>query len=124
MSVITTSALIFCHVNPYSFVCRKFFSAADAVSAQMLIFMQVDGVALIINNHRNNKINDFQKRLGVVTKTIQSAATDLFHFAILFTIVVGGYTVLGFVVFGSAIDEFSSFSKSFESCFQLLIWAI
>jgi hypothetical protein len=90
----------------------------------MLIFMQVNGVALILTVLRMLKFLDFQKRLGVVTRTIQSATMDLFHFAILFLIVVGGYTVLGFVVFGSALDEFSSFSKSFETCFQLLMGEI
>ncbi len=87
----------------------------------MLILMQVNGVALILTILRMLKFLDFQKRLGVVTRTVQHAATDLFHFGILFAIVVGGYTVLGFVAFGSAIDAFSSFSNSFDTCFQLLL---
>ncbi len=83
--------------------------------------MQVNGVALVLTILRMLKFLDFQKRLGAVTRTVQYAATDLFHFGILFTIVIGGYTVLGFVAFGNAIDGFSSFSNSFETCFQLLM---
>jgi hypothetical protein len=87
----------------------------------MLLFMQVNGVALICTILRMLKFLDFQKRLGVVTRTVQYAFMDLFHFGILFSIVVAGYAVLGFVAFGSGIDSFSSFSNSFGTCFQLLM---
>lgn len=90
----------------------EFFSAADAMTAQIGQFMQTMGFALILAILRILKYLDFQKRLGVVTRTVQAASMDLFHFLILFAIVVGGYTILGFVAFGSTIEAFSSVPDS------------
>jgi hypothetical protein len=38
--------------------------------------------------------------MGLVTRTIQEAASDLFHFFILFFIVFVGYACVGSILFG------------------------
>ncbi len=40
--------------------------------------------------------------MGLVTRTIQEAASDLFHFFVLFAIVFLGYACVGSILFGYA----------------------
>jgi hypothetical protein len=99
----------------------EFFSAAEALTVQMASLWEAIRFVFILAILRILKYLNFQERLSVVTRTIQDALVDLFHFIILFVIVVGSYTVLGWVAFGGVIQGFSSVADSFNSCFALLM---
>merc|ERR1719316_595564 len=60
-----------------------------------------------------------QARLAVVTNTIVHASTDLFHFVIVFLSAFLTYTFAGTVLFGRRLKGFSSFQKSFGTCFAI-----
>ena len=98
-----------------------FFDSADRVSNEILFFMNMNGLALILTIVRMLKYLDFQKRLGIVTRTISSASVDLFHWAILFCTVLWGFTTFGLVTFGSTIQGFSSFQRGVNTCFDILM---
>eukprot|EP00746_Dinoflagellata_sp_MGD_P079359 gnl/MRDRNA2_/MRDRNA2_31720_c0_seq1.p1 gnl/MRDRNA2_/MRDRNA2_31720_c0~~gnl/MRDRNA2_/MRDRNA2_31720_c0_seq1.p1 ORF type:complete len:1604 (+),score=291.19 gnl/MRDRNA2_/MRDRNA2_31720_c0_seq1:146-4957(+) len=58
-------------------------------------------------------------RLAIVTNTIVRASTDLFHFVIVFLSAFLTYTFAGTVLFGRRLKGFSTFQKSFGSCFAI-----
>jgi hypothetical protein len=58
---------------------------------------------------------EFQPRLGLVTRTIALAWTDLSHFLLLFGVVLCGYATVGFLVFGSSVSSFSSWGDSLSN---------
>ena len=64
----------------------------------------------------------FQPRIALVTKTIEAAASDLFHFSILFTALHAGFSTCGMILFGIYVDDFhTTFGNSVRTLFSILI---
>lgn len=49
-------------------------------------------------------------------RTLDSAAGDLFHFAIVFGAVFGLFVVMGYVFFSAKVEQFSSLAWSLQTC--------
>eukprot|EP00210_Caulerpa_lentillifera_P005376 g5138.t1 len=64
---------------------------------------------------------DFQPRLGVVTRSIALAGSDLLHFSVVSGLVFFGYAMMAHLIFGSSILAFSSLGKSVNTCFEILL---
>jgi len=62
-----------------------------------------------------------QPRLAVVTQTIYSAGSELFHFLIVLFIVFMAYVIAGMFIFGRRLWEFSSFQRAAAKCFLLML---
>jgi len=102
----------------------SFFELTGSMSDQMLRYMGINGAALIFVVLRVLKVLDFQKRMGLVTRTISNAATDLAHFAVLFGMIFSCYACLAFIIFGSSIIGFSTLPRAFNTCFSILLGEI
>jgi len=59
-----------------------------------------------------------------VTRTLTLAAADLFHFFVLFFIIFFGYAIMGYLVFGNAIETFSTVPDAIMTCFEFLLGEI
>lgn len=59
-----------------------------------------------------------QPRLAVVTRTLESAYIDLFHFLIIFLSVFMTYTVAGVVLFGREVHSFTTMFRAVMTCFR------
>jgi hypothetical protein len=59
-----------------------------------------------------------QERMGLVTRTLLQASSDLFHFMILFFLVFIGYSSVGNILFGHQVEGMSTLS---QSCMTLTI---
>ena len=86
--------------------------------------MTLSGINIILMIGRSLKLMDFQPRLGIVTKTLARAASDILHFMVVFGVVFMGYVMMGTLVFGYKIKEFSSLSRSLRTCFETLLGEI
>jgi hypothetical protein len=64
---------------------------------------------------------NFHPRLGIVTRTIAKAATDLIFFLVLFCAVCSLYAFLGALIFGQEMDRFSSFALAFEAVLEICV---
>lgn len=64
---------------------------------------------------------DFQPRLGVVTRSLALAGSDLLHFSVVSGLVFFGYAIMAHLIFGSSILAFSSLSRSIHTCFEILL---
>jgi hypothetical protein len=60
----------------------------------------------------------------MLVNTIYKAAADLWHWVILFILVNFGFVLLGMAQFGSELDEFSSFTTTFELLWEMLLGAM
>eukprot|EP00746_Dinoflagellata_sp_MGD_P083302 gnl/MRDRNA2_/MRDRNA2_33178_c0_seq1.p1 gnl/MRDRNA2_/MRDRNA2_33178_c0~~gnl/MRDRNA2_/MRDRNA2_33178_c0_seq1.p1 ORF type:complete len:1065 (-),score=154.19 gnl/MRDRNA2_/MRDRNA2_33178_c0_seq1:41-2875(-) len=60
-----------------------------------------------------------QPRLAVVTNTIYSAASDLFHFGLIFICVFLTFAFAGTILFGRRMAGFSSFKTAFGTSFAI-----
>jgi hypothetical protein len=63
----------------------------------------------------------FQPQLGVITRTVGRAASDMVHFFILFFIVVLLYSFLSHLIFGANIKEFSTFGGTVQTMVNVLL---
>ena len=64
------------------------------------------------------KFTRFQGRLAVVNDTLSLAGEPLFHFGVIFGVTVGLYSVMGKIVFGHQVEEYSSLGNSFNQNFN------
>jgi hypothetical protein len=97
-----------------------FFRTTHKLSEIMMEYMYVNGLCLILIILRTLQMLDFQKRMGLVTRTIQNAFSDLMHFGILFILVISCYAFMGFHMFGSTIIEFSTPEASYHTIVDLM----
>ncbi|KAF4321781.1 hypothetical protein BBO99_00000684 [Phytophthora kernoviae] len=62
-------------------------------------------------------------RLNLLWRTLRFAAKDLLAFVIIFFTIFFGFAVMGFLTFGTAVQQYHSLSVSLTSCFQMLLGA-
>ena len=67
------------------------------------------------------KTFQFHDRLNVITKTLTVAASDLFHFCIIFMAVTALYAAIAITTFGSQLEEYHSFTKAYETFMRVLL---
>lgn len=94
----------------------------DIVSASSL-YTSLVVISLLLTCLQLLKNLDFLPRLGIITKTITGAATDLAFFFLLYIMVNVIYALLGNIIFGETEKDFATVSESFLTC-QLILLGI
>lgn len=102
----------------------KMYADMNSLSTTIAFYYAVSGLNIILYLLRVLKLMHFQPRLGVVTRTLIRAASDLFHFFILFFVIFFGYAGLGHLVFGNTIESFATMQDSIMTCFEFLLGEI
>ncbi|GMH41042.1 hypothetical protein BSKO_08952 [Bryopsis sp. KO-2023] len=87
-------------------------------------YYALNGINILLLIARLLKRMDFQPRLGVVTRSLALAGPDLIHFSLVSGMVFIGYAMMAHLIFGNAIQGFSTFSKSVNTCFEILLGEI
>jgi hypothetical protein len=64
---------------------------------------------------------DFHPKVGLVSRTLKRAANDLAHFVFLFGIIFTVYSASAYFIIGHIIEEFSTFDKTLQALFTLLL---
>ncbi|XP_075457674.1 polycystin-2-like protein 2 isoform X3 [Ascaphus truei] len=67
------------------------------------------------------KFITFNKTMSQLSSTLSRCAKDIMGFAIMFFIIFFSYAQLGFLIFGSQIDEFSSFANCVFTQFRIIL---
>jgi hypothetical protein len=77
--------------------------------------------AVILFVLRMLKALDFQPRMALVTRTISSAFSDLFHFLVLFSVIFIGYAFAGNQLFGHQFEGLSSLDNACQFLILILL---
>ncbi|EKX32754.1 hypothetical protein GUITHDRAFT_121057 [Guillardia theta CCMP2712] len=85
---------------------------ARTVSGSMNLYSFFAGVSVVLFVLRMLKSLDFQERMGLVTRTIARASSDLWHFMLLFAVVFYGYSVVGHMLFGHQYEGMKDMSTA------------
>ncbi|KAK3281907.1 hypothetical protein CYMTET_10329 [Cymbomonas tetramitiformis] len=85
-------------------------------------YMMLHGLNSFLLIARMLKVCDFQPRMGILTRTLTVAASDLYHFFILLFLIFVGYGVTGHLVFGTTLEAFSEPFKSMYTLFNLMVF--
>jgi hypothetical protein len=78
-------------------------------------------VSLLLTTVQTLKNLDFHPKLGIITKTIRVAASDLLFFMVLFLIVQVIYAILAVLIFGSFSDMFNTFPTAITTNLLMLL---
>ncbi|KAI8467677.1 MAG: hypothetical protein J3K34DRAFT_480735 [Monoraphidium minutum] len=84
-------------------------------------YYALSGINVLLLQARLLRRMDFQPRLGVITRSLRLALPDLLHFALVAGAVFLGYSVMGFLIFGSAVPQFAGLGTSINTCFQMML---
>ncbi|CAI5990888.1 unnamed protein product, partial [Closterium sp. NIES-64] len=85
------------------------------------VYFALQGINLFFMMTRLLKVMDFQPYLGVITRSLSVATPSLLHFFLLSFTVFFCFSMYGYLVFGGALEMFSSVLESMFSCFLLLL---
>ncbi|XP_030068239.1 polycystin-2-like protein 2 [Microcaecilia unicolor] len=67
------------------------------------------------------KFISFNKTMSQLSSTLSRCAKDIIGFAIMFFIIFFSYAQLGYLIFGSQVDEFSSFPNCIFTQFRIIL---
>jgi hypothetical protein len=70
------------------------------------------------------KLLRFDRRITLLSRTLQYAANDLFSFAFVFVIFILAYAQLGFALLGATMSKFRNFPSAIATCFRMLMGEI
>jgi len=93
----------------------------DAIIQIQGAYATMNGINIFLCLLRFLKYCDFQPRMGVVTRTLSLAFQDLAHFIALLLIILFLYATMGTIVFGSKIEQFSTYIRSLRTVFT---WSV
>lgn len=100
---------------------EELFGAFSAAQFYKNVFQVVAPLYPVVVLLRLCKAFDAQPRLAFVTRTLIAASSDLLHFAIVFFAIFLTFAVMGTALFGTESEEFSTFPRSFVSCFVIML---
>ncbi|CAI7792467.1 unnamed protein product [Closterium sp. NIES-53] len=85
------------------------------------VYFSLQGINLFFMMIRLLKVMDFQPYLGVITRSLALATPSLMHFFLLSFTVFFCFSMYAYLVFGGALEMFSTVLESMFSCFLLLL---
>ncbi|CAI5990860.1 unnamed protein product [Closterium sp. NIES-64] len=85
------------------------------------VYFALQGINVFFMMIRLLKVMDFQPYLGVITRSLSLATPSLLHFFLLSFTVFFCFSMYGYLVFGGAMELFSTVLNSMFSLFLLLI---
>ncbi|CAI5462638.1 unnamed protein product [Closterium sp. Yama58-4] len=85
------------------------------------VYFALQGINVFFMMIRLLKVMDFQPYLGVITRSLALATPSLLHFFLLSFAVFFCFSMYGYLVFGGAMELFSTVPESMFSLFLLLI---
>jgi hypothetical protein len=99
----------------------QLFDSVEKIAKYFQYYSSLTTFSLIILTLRLIKMLHFQPRISLLTRTLEEAAANLFHFFFLFTLVNAGYVLIGFLQFGRSVKHFSTIGKTADSCCRMIL---
>ncbi len=91
---------------------------AASLSLNQLI---INSFNIFLSTLKIFKYFEFQDRLNVLTRTIATAWTDLYHFLVMFIVIFIGFGIIGYLLFGTALQSYSTIGNGLQATFELVI---
>jgi uncharacterized protein Yka (UPF0111/DUF47 family) len=93
----------------------------EQVASRAWTYYNIAYFNILLTCFQTFKYLRMNRRLYMLWKTLQHAATNLFGFLFIFLIFVFGFVFLAWLTFGGEMLEFSTFNLSFGTCWNFLI---
>lgn len=76
--------------------------------------LRVNYISILVGTFRFFKYYQFQPRLQIVNRTLTSSAIHLFHFFVVFMVILFGFSLIGHLNFGTQVRHFATFMNSVQ----------
>ena len=93
----------------------------SSTARYLSFYITLMSINIVLYVARILKFMNFQPRIGLVTRTLAIAASDLVHFFVLAAVVFMGYAIMGHLLFGSQIEAFYSMQSAMQTNFEMLL---
>ena len=114
---------IFCHVcsvlnmavcNPVFVPANNYLTIFERIYEMQQSQLRINYISILVGTFRFFKYYQFQPRLQIVNRTLTSSAIHLFHFFVVFFIILFGFSLIGHLNFGTQIRHFATFANSVQ----------
>jgi hypothetical protein len=96
-------------------------SALEFASDLQILQLRVNVINILFVIFRFFKLYKFQDQLRELTDTFSAAWVDLYHFLIMFMLVFAGFSIIGHIMFGQHMFDYSSVIRAFVTQFEMMM---
>jgi len=96
----------------------------NAIASFDEVYSYIVGLITFFTMLKFLKLLRFNKRIGMLSKSLRYARQDLSSFAFVFIIFMIAYAIMGFGVFGRSLGSYKSFFTALTTCFRMLLGEI
>jgi len=86
--------------------------------------LSVNFISILIGTLRFFKYYEFQPRLQIVNKTLSASMVHLYHFCLIFGVMLVGYAAIGHLNFGNQSRDFATVPNSIQVMWESLFGAV
>ncbi len=106
-------------INEYALL--KLFKRVETLGDLQGYFASFSGISVILLVFKLIASLDFQPKMGLITRTLSSAGSNMAHFMALFSLVFIGYAVVGNLMFGSLYAGMATLA---DTCQTLMFFTL
>ncbi|XP_077990752.1 polycystin-2-like protein 2 [Glandiceps talaboti] len=85
------------------------------------IFNYITSVVVFISILKFVRMLRFNRRMALLGSTLKYASKDLIHFGVVFFVIFFSFGQFGYLIFGSALYNFSNFTLAVETLFTMML---
>eukprot|EP00798_Chlamydomonas_sp_ICE-L_P027239 gene27239-2493_t len=97
------------------------FSELESLSDHFAWYISLNSISILLLIARLHILIAFQAQLGLISRTLVAAASDLAHFVGVALVILFLLAAMAHVVFGASMDAFNSMDYSIRTCFEMLL---
>jgi hypothetical protein len=109
--------------NPVFVPANSYLTIFEDIYETQQTQLTVNFISILIGIGRFFKYYTFQPRLQIVNLTLASSAIHLFHFCVVFLVMLFGFALIGHLNFGSQIRDFSTWANALQVMWESLFGA-
>ena len=97
------------------------FSQIEVLGSRWVLLFNTVAVNIIISTFTVFKFLNVNPRMSMMWKTLEKATPDLVAFLVFFSIIFFTFVATGYMMFGTQLDNFRTFTKATFACFNMLV---
>jgi hypothetical protein len=107
--------------NPLTLPINYYPQVLENAASLQILQIQVNVINILFVIFRFFKLYKFQDQLRELSDTFAAAWTDLYHFMIMWLLVFAGFSIIGHIMFGQHMFDYSSVLRSFVTQFEMMM---
>jgi hypothetical protein len=107
--------------NPLTLPINYYPQVLENAASLQILQIQVNVINILFVIFRFFKLYKFQDQLRELSDTFAAAWTDLYHFMIMWLLVFAGFSLIGHIIFGQHMFDYSSVLRALVTQFEMMM---